>query len=632
MCGILGAISGSSKINNDVFRSALLCMHRRGPDAHGLFHHHQTWLGQVRLSIIDTSPDANQPFIDESKRYVLVLNGEIFNFMALKSTYLSAFNIDFKTHSDTEVLLHLLIHYGTACLPWLNGFFAFAFYDKQEDRCLIARDRLGKKPLYWAQTTDGVFFGSELKSLFPILPKPEINTEALMLYFRLNYIPPHLSILKQVRKVLPGEYIEISSTGRTSNTFYTPTLHTERYERLNYSDAQVELQQRMRQSVHDRLVSDVPVGAFLSGGIDSSVIVALAAEQVPKLKTFSIGFNNPQFDETAYAQLVSKKYQTEHHAFYLNEADFKNALHEILDYIDEPFADSSCIPLYILCQKTKHEITVALGGDGGDELFGGYHKHRAEWAIRNSSLLAMAVKTSAPLLQKLPQNKNTRIGDITRKLAKLGAGASLTPNNRYIRWASILDQQDALLLFNEKTRLRIEQTNSEQHLERYANPIQSDDLNEVLLADIQLVLPGDMLQKIDWMSMANSMEVRSPFLDDRVLDFALSIPDHFKIDRTFKKKIVQDAFRNMLPNELYNRPKQGFEIPLLDWFKTDLNDYIFNDLLEKQFIEEQGIFDYERIVWMRKKLHSPNPGYIQATLWALIVFQHWYKKYMVPCA
>ncbi|MBU3675666.1 MAG: asparagine synthase (glutamine-hydrolyzing) [Chitinophagaceae bacterium] len=632
MCGILGAISTSTQLNIDRFRSALLCMNQRGPDAHGVFQHNDLWLGQVRLSIIDTSSEANQPFFDASKRFVLVLNGEIFNFIELKEQYLKGFDIEFKTHSDTEVLLHLLIHYGIECLPWLNGFFAFAFYDKQNDYCLIARDRLGKKPLYWAETPEGIFFGSELKSLFPILPKPSINLEAVRLYFRLNYIPPHMSILNDVRKVLPGEYIEIKQAQHQHHFFYKPGLNTEGYTQYSYEAAQSELRKRMRAAVHDRLVSDVPVGAFLSGGIDSSVIVALASEALPKLKTFSIGFNNPQFDETAYAQLVANQYKTEHHVFQLTEADYKEELHHILDYMDEPFADSSCIPFYILCKKTKHEITVALGGDGGDELFGGYHKHRAEWAIRNNALLAFAAKTSAPLLQQLPQNKNTRMGEMARQLAKLGAGASLDHQERYIRWASILNDEDALRLFNEKTQAGMRSAMPNAGLERYASGIQSKDMNEVLLADIQLVLPGDMLQKIDWMSMANSMEIRSPFLDDRVLEFALGIPDTYKLDRKLSKKIVQDSFRSLLPEALYNRPKKGFEVPLLDWFRTDLNDYIFNNLLQRDFIEAQGIFNYEEIEHLRKKLHSANPGYVQATLWALIVFQHWYKKYMMPCA
>lgn len=631
MCGILGAISTSPNIDIDRFRSALLCMHRRGPDAHGLFQHQAMWLGQVRLSIIDTSSEANQPFFDATKRFVLVLNGEIFNFMELKSKYLSGLNIEFKTHSDTEVLLHLLIHYGKDCLPWLNGFFAFAFYDKHEERCLIARDRLGKKPLYWAETPDGIFFGSELKSLFPLLPKPSINPEALLMYFRLNYIPPHLSMLNDVRKILPGEYLEIQKKQHASHFYYTPELQQKRYKEYTYEEAQKELYQRMQYAVEDRLVSDVPVGAFLSGGIDSSVIVALASKALPKLKTFSIGFNNPQFDETEYAQLVAQQYQTEHHVFTLSESDYKEELHAILDYIDEPFADSSCIPFYILCKKTKHDITVALGGDGGDELFGGYHKHRAEWAIRNNALLAFAAKTSAPLLQQLPQNKNTRMGEMARQLAKLGAGASLNNQARYIQWASILNQEDALNLFNEKTRSSMLDVLNEHTLQRYVGGIQSKDLNEVLLADIQLVLPGDMLQKIDWMSMANSMEIRSPFLDDRVLEFALGIPDTFKLDRKLNKKIIQDTFRSLLPEALYNRPKKGFEVPLLDWFRTDLNDYIFNDLFNRDFVEAQGIFNFEHLEQLRKKLHSANPGYVQATLWALIVFQHWYKKYMMPC-
>ncbi len=632
MCGILGAVSHSALLTMDSFRDALLRMHQRGPDAHGVFNEHSTWLGQVRLSIIDTSNGANQPFYDETGRYVLVFNGEIFNYRDLKNKHLASFPILFQTHSDTEVLMHLLIHYGPDCLPWLSGFFAFAFYDKQTKRLMLARDRFGKKPLYIAENDDGILFGSELKSIMPLMPKRQLNMDALALYFQLNYIPPHLSILQGVRKLKPGVFALYENQQWHEKAYYTLQIKPSEYKQYNYETAQEALRTRMDESVKERLISDVPLGAFLSGGIDSSVVVALAAKHTKQLKTYSIGFNNPIFDETPYAQLVAKKYNTDHQVFYLNETDYKQELHHILDYIDEPFADSSCIPQYILCKKTKAHVTVALSGDGGDEVFAGYHKHRAEWMIRNKPLLAFAARTAAPWLQKLPQNKNTRWGEKARQLVKLGAGARLSAPDRYLRWASIVSQTEAKALFSSNAQEQINESSLARQLKPYADGIKTDDFNEILFADMSLVLPGDMLQKVDWMSMANSLEVRSPFLDYKVVDFAFSLPASYKIDVGFKKKIVQDAFRNMLPTELYNRPKQGFEIPLLDWFRTDLNDYIFNDLLEKGFIEEQGLFDYERIQWIRKKLHSPNPGYIQATLWALIVFQHWYKKYMVPCA
>lgn len=630
MCGILGAVSHSSLLTPDSFRKALLCMQLRGPDAHGVFNHQQTWLGQVRLSIIDTSNGANQPFQDDSERYVLVFNGEIFNYRALQQQHLVKFNISYRTHSDTEVLLHLLIRFGTDCLPWLSGFFALAFYDKQTQRLIVARDRYGKKPFYIAENEEGILFGSELKSLMPLMPKRQLNMEALALYFQLNYIPPHLSILQGVRKLKPGVFAIYENKQWHETAYYTLRIQPEQYEQYSYETAQAELRKRLDHSVQERMLSDVPLGAFLSGGIDSSVVVALAANHTQQLKTYSIGFNNPLFDETPYAQLVAKKFNTDHHVFYLNENDYKDELQHILDYIDEPFADSSCIPQYILCKKTKAHVTVALSGDGGDEVFAGYHKHRAEWMIRNKPMLAFAARSAAPWLQKLPQNKNTRLGEKARQLVKLGAGARLSAPDRYLRWASILNQSEARALFTSQTQQQINEAQCLAHWQPYAACIRSTDFNEVLLADMGMVLPGDMLQKVDWMSMANSLEVRSPFLDYQVVDFAFSLPASFKIDGQFKKKIVQDAFRTILPAELYNRPKKGFEIPLLDWFRTDLNNYIFNDLLEPQFIKEQGLFDNEQLQGLRKKLHSSHPGYVQATLWALIVFQHWYKKYMMP--
>lgn len=628
MCGILGAITHSPQLTSNRFREALLCMHKRGPDAQGVFEDDSVYLGQVRLSIIDTSSGANQPFFDPTERYVLVFNGEIFNYRELKKSHLSTFDIPFKTQSDTEVLLHLLIRYGTACLPWLSGFFAFALYDRVEKRLILARDRFGKKPLYLYEDEQMCLFGSEMKSLMPLMPKRQLNKEAMALYFQLNYLPPTMCMLQGVRKIQPGQVMVHENNTWSSSFFYAIQIKPEQYKQYTYSEAQTKLRTLMEQSVQERLISDVPLGAFLSGGIDSSVVVALAAQHTNQLKTYSIGFNNPLFDETPYAQLVAKQYQTDHHVFYLSENDYKEELYNILDYLDEPFADSSCIPQYILCKKTKEHVTVALSGDGGDEVFAGYNKHRAEWMIRNKPLMALAARTASPLLKQLPQNKNTRWGNIARQLVKLGDGAALSNRDRYIRWASILNRTDTLALFNPSVQANLNKVLIDNTLAKFTEPIQHNDFNEVLLADMHMVLPGDMLQKVDWMSMANSLEVRSPFLDYRVVDFAFGLPEQYKIDAGLKKKIVQDSFRSILPDALYNRPKQGFDIPLLDWFRTDLNDYIFNQLLHPDFIAEQGLFSNERIQWMRKKLHSANPGYVQATLWALIVFQHWYKKYI----
>lgn len=630
MCGILGYISTKKICSQASFKTALDAMSLRGPDASGVFQENAILLGHRRLSIIDTSEGANQPIKDASNRYVLIFNGEIFNFQQLRETKLSSFDIPFRTHSDSEVLLYLLIHYGQSCLNWLSGFFAFAFYDTFSKTTLIARDHFGKKPLIYFQDDDQFIFGSEMKSIIPLMPKRVLNKESLFLFFQFNYIPPSRSILEGVHKLSPGHSLFIGQEGIEISPYYKINLSNSNTAPVTYEDAKQQLHQLMQQSVQDRLISDVPLGAFLSGGIDSSVVVATAAKYTNQLRTFSIGYkDNPLFDESKYADLVAKKYNTDHEVFYLSERDYKEEILNVLDYLDEPFADSSCIPQYILCKKTKPKVTVALSGDGGDEVFAGYNKHRAEWMFRNNSLMALLAKSASPLLKRLPQNKNSKIGNITRKMVKLANGARLTDPERYIQWCSILGEHEVNPLFRSSFRNSIrEQLIRAEHL-KYSSHIKSNDFNEILLSDMQLVLPGDMLYKVDMMSMANSLEVRSPFLDHRMVDFAFQLPASYKINRQLNKRIVQDTFRNELPAELYNRPKQGFEIPLLNWFREDLNSFIFDDLLNPVFIEEQGIFDYSAIQKMKSKLHSNNPGYIQATVWAFIVFQSWYKKYMI---
>ncbi len=629
MCGIAGSYFFQKKqISVKAFENALNNMSKRGPDAAGIFEDDKVQLGHRRLSIIDTSSGANQPLFDDSKNYVLVFNGEIFNYEELKKTKLEKYRHLFKTHSDSEVLLYLLIAYGTGCLPWLSGFFAFAFYDMKDHSLIIARDRYGKKPLVIFQDEEKMIFASELKAILPLMPEKEINTASVSLYFQYNYLPPEQSILKKVRKLKPGTCLSIKNNVVEEKCYYQLEIKPQLYDRFSYDTACNELVHLMSKSVEERMISDVPLGAFLSGGIDSSVVVALASQYTKKLNTFSIGYkDNPVFDETKYANLVAKKYNTDHEVFYLEEKDYKEEIYSILDYLDEPFADSSCIPTYILCKKTRQYVTVALSGDGGDEVFAGYNKHKAEYMIRKNKMMGLIAHYGSPLWNILPQNKNTRTGNYIRQIVKLSEGAGLSKGARHIRWSSILSTQNVQSLFSEDFRQKIQQNEAERINAGYAGMIQTEDFNEVLLTDMNLVLPGDMLHKVDMMSMANSLEVRSPFLDRQVVDFAFGLPAHFKIDDQLKKKIVQDAFRNYLPPELYNRPKQGFEIPLLEWFRNDLNDYIFNVLLEKNFIEEQNIFSYARIDELRQKLHSNNPGYVQATIWALIVFQHWYKKY-----
>ena len=567
---------------------------------------------------------------DPSGRYTIIFNGEIFNYKELKEKYF-ADKQDWRSQSDTEVLLQLFILKGKDCLSLLSGFFALAIYDTHTNELFIARDRFGKKPLLYFKSDDYFAFGSEVKALLEYGIPRRLNHTALLQYLQLNYLPGSSSMLQGISKLPPGHYGVVNKDGLKIAAYYELKWDASSRSNLDYAAASVRLEHLMDESVRKRMISDVPLGAFLSGGIDSSVVVALASRHTSQLNTFSIGYrDNPFFDETSYAQLVAKKYNTNHTVFSLTNDDFLAHIDDVLNYIDEPFADSSAIPVYILSQQTRKHVTVALSGDGGDEVFAGYNKHQAEWRMRQKSLLNNLVRAGAPLWRALPQSRNNKFGNIIRQLDRFAQGARLDVKDRYWRWAGFLTQQQAASLLTDKTRSAVNKSCYDKQRQAILSDLNGGEaIEDFLQTDMKLVLAGDMLVKVDMMSMANSLEVRSPFLDHEVVEFAFSLPTSYKLDGNMKKKIVQDAFRKYLPEELYNRPKKGFEIPLLDWFQQQLRSRITDEWLNNDFIKDQGLFDLKAVKDLKSKLFSTNPGDSHATVWALIVFQHWWKKFQI---
>lgn len=633
MCGITGiyAFNEIGRFFTINMFAATDTLSQRGPDSSGTFTHGYVGLGHRRLSIIDTSSDGRQPMTDETERYTIIFNGEIFNFPEIKQQ-LEAKGYNFRSSSDTEVLLNLYIHEKENCLKHLNGFFAFAIYDKEKESLFIARDRMGIKPLLYFQDEDKLIFASEMKALLAYGIPKELDYVSLQQYLQLNYIPAPHTIFKGVHKLLPGHYMHLQGNEVTIKPYYQIPQTYNRWtaNQMSYEKVQEKLVELLEESVRKRLIADVPLGAFLSGGIDSSVIVALASRYTAHLNTFSIGYRDePFFDETRYANLVAKKYKTNHTVFSLSNEDLYEHLFDMLDYIDEPFADSSALAVYILSKRTRKRVTVALSGDGADELFGGYNKHLGEYKVREGGVLAGAVKTLQPIWEALPKSRNSKFGNKIRQLQKFAEGMNKTEKERYWRFCTFTDEEDARnLLSTQSLTLANEQAFEERKSSILKYLEEDGDFNEFLYTDMQLVLPNDMLTKVDLMSMAHGLEIRVPFLDYTVVNFAFSLPSEFKVDGSMKKKIVQDAFRNQLPKELYNRPKQGFEVPLLKWFRNELQSLINNDLLKDDFIEQQGIFNVESIKELKEKLFSNNPEDVHARIWGLLVFQYWWKKYM----
>lgn len=632
MCGIVGYFSKTETDLKDSLDKALKALSLRGPDTQvsRILSPH-VGFGHARLSIIDTTDCATQPMTDETGRYTIIFNGEIFNYRELREQFLS--DKKFHSSSDTEVLLDLYIKMGKDCLQHLNGFFAFAVYDSIGQSIFIARDRMGIKPLHVYDDGGTIIFASELKAIFAFPIKKEIDFDSLALYLQLNYIPGANSILKNISRLLPGWYMTIDQSGNRSKAQYYQVPFDD--SKLisdtpdSYEKAKGELRGLLDASVQRRLVSDVPLGAFLSGGIDSSIVVSLAAKHKPDLNTFSIGFKDePFFDETYYASLVAKKFGTNHTVFSITTEDMYQHLFDILDYIDEPFADSSAIAVYILSMHTRKHVTVSLSGDGGDELFAGYNKHDAEMRARKCNLINTVVKTGLPVWKMLPKSRQSKFTNIFRQLERYGVGLQLSPQERHWRWCAFVDQGDAQRLIKANHSISTAEIDKRKEVVlQYVNG--KDSINDVLMADTQMVLPNDMLTKVDLMSMANSLEVRVPILDYTVVNFAFTIPTKFKIADGHTKKILKDAFRDVLPDELYTRPKRGFEVPLLKWFRTGLRSLIEEDLLSDSFIEQQGIFDVSEIQQLKRQLFSSDPGEVHARIWGLIVFQYWYKKYFV---
>ena len=632
MCGITGVITFNeteSYLKNNIGK-AVNVLSKRGPDFQSsLILDENIRFAHARLSIIDISDAAHQPMSSPCERYTLVFNGEIFNYKDIRDE-LIALGEKFQTASDTEVLLKSFIRDKEKCLEKLNGFFAFAIYDNEEKTIFLARDRMGIKPLLYRKTKDSFLFASEMKAIIAYEIPKKIDFDSVHQYFRFNYIPSPNSIFEDVKKLEPGHFMKIKNDGsfEIKNYYIIPkeVLSTKKYHFNDYDKAQQVLREELEKSVQLRLVSDVPLGAFLSGGIDSSVITALASKHISNLNTFSVGFSdNPYFDETKYANLIAKMYKTNHTVFSLSNKKLYNSVSDMLDYIDEPFADSSAIPVYILSKKTREKVTVSLSGDGADEMFGGYNKHFADWKIRQNGIVNGVVSSLDPLWKTLPKSRNGKFSNMIRQLNRFAEGSKLTDAERYLQWCSISSTgYCTALLKNRSQGLKFQDRNDKINSIFTLN----GDLNETLYADMQQVLVNDMLTKVDSMSMANSLEVRTPFLDHNLVNFAFQLPPQFKVNKKGRKMILKDAFRKDLPSELYVRNKMGFEIPLLEWFRNDLKSFIFDELLAEKFIETQGIFNIDIIKELKVKLFSNNPEDVHAQIWALIVFQTWWKKYM----
>ncbi len=638
MCGICGKlVFDGSGISEDLFKNMCGSFSYRGPDDEGIFVSPPVGLGHRRLSIIDLSPAGHQPMSNEDGTIWLVFNGEIYDFHELRKG-LKSKGHTLKSRTDTETIIHLYEEEGTDCLKHLNGMFAFALWDDRKQKLWLGRDRLGIKPLnyYW----DGrkVVFASEIKAILcdPDVPR-EIDAEALDLYLTLNYIPAPWTIFKNIRKLMPGSYL-VAEKGKVSvETYWDIPAKSGRTEdpaaqigcEGNTKDSEQSLYSLLEDAVRRRLISDVPLGAFLSGGIDSSIIVALMARNSARpVKTFSIGYKDlPSFDETKYAREVATFNKTEHQEFRLGYRDILDAFPTVLESLDEPFADSSAVPTFIVSRETRRDVTVALSGDGGDELFAGYRMYLGEYWSRYYAKIPLFFRNGviAPLINALPDAREKPSLEMVRRMKKFVRGMSLAFPDRFCGWREIFPFSMRQALLNkppaENLYLRVIREMVEEEKDYFGG----DMTNLMLYMDVKGLLPGDMLTKVDRMSMVNSLEVRVPFLDYILVEYVFRLKGHMKLKGTNRKYILMQTFKDLLPPSLHRRPKWGFEMPIGAWLRNELK-FLIDEYLSEDLIKRQAFFDFEII----KRLINTHMNGRQDTswhLWNLIVFQHWYRTY-----
>ena len=625
MCGITGFISKDrdEPIADREARLESMCetIRYRGPDEQGMIVRGHAALGMRRLSIIDVKT-GQQPIFNENESLAIVYNGEVYNFQGLRRE-LRSIGHKFRTNSDTEVILHAFEEFGPECLQKLRGMFAFAIWDFRSERLFIARDRLGKKPLFYTVTPAGDFvFGSELKTL---LEHPgvgrEIDHSALDAYLTFGYVPEEFCIFRGVKKLLPGHYL----------TFADGVVRTEKYWDLDLSepdDSPTEdewaerLREKVREAVSVRLVSEVPLGAFLSGGIDSSTIVGMMAGLSPNpVKTFSIGFNEDSFDELKFARIAAKNFGTDHHEFIVTPKLF-DVIDDIVWHFDEPFADQSSLPTYMLAKLAREHVTVILSGDGGDELFAGYSRYLVDHGRRRFDLLPSLIRRQL-------------IGRLSLAMPHGGHGKNLLYNisleatERYVDNISAFNGPRKSYLYSRDfaQTLNGNGSSAEQQFIRMGEkmPIH-DPIARRLYLDSKTYLPGDILTKVDRMTMANSVEARVPLLDHELVELVAKIPSRFKMNGTETKSILKRAMNDLVPAEILYREKQGFGVPIGEWINDQLKERMDQELCESR-TSARGYFD-QKYVRVLLDEHSKGRRDHSTELWMLWMLERWFRKYI----
>lgn len=628
MCGICGKVchGKDGRVDAGILRSMASAINHRGPDDEGIYVKGSVGLAHKRLSILDLSPAGHQPMTNEDGSVWIVFNGEIYNFLDLKDD-LEKRGHTFISRTDTETIIHLYEEKGVACVEDLRGMFAFALWDEKRHRLFCARDRAGKKPLVYAQTKDGLLFASEIKSL---LRDPGIgrtlDVRAIHHYLTYQYVPGPRSIFTSIKK-LPPAHILIYERGNLRIERYWTLSYRQKLRLSSLEEYGECFRELFQDAVKVRLRSDVPLGAFLSGGIDSSLVVAVMSRLMNQpVKTFSIGFQEKTYDELPYARRIAEKYQTDHHEFTV-KPDALSILPHLVWHYDEPFADSSAIPTYYVSKMTRDFVTVALNGDGGDESFAGYERYLADrladYYRRVPPFIREGIIRRA--IDMMPHSANRR--SFLRRLKRFVRGIAEPPERRYVRWICFFDNEMKEDLYTPSFRELTRDIDSvDVTVAWYARADAEHFLDRTLFVDVMSYLPEDLLVKVDRASMAHSLEARSPFLDHRVMEFAASLPVDLKLRGMETKYLLKHTLADMVPRDILKRRKMGFGVPLDVWFRNDLREMAYDLLLDKKSME-RGYFSKEYVL---KLLDDHVSGAYDHSyrIWALLFLELWHQMFV----
>ena len=623
MCGIAGILSLNTTLSSQIIKDMTDALAHRGPDAEGVYEspNQQCFLGHRRLSIIDLSSGANQPMASSCGKYTIVFNGEIYNFEEIKTDLLAEKSIQFKTHSDTEVLLEAFVHWGVEFTERLNGMFAVAIYHNVKNQLFLFRDRMGIKPLfyYW---NEGVFaFGSELKALTPLtnyLKKFTINKKGITSFLRLGYVAEPETIYNEVKKLPSGYFAKVDDNGLALKTYWQLEKEVLPSTLKDKNEAKKELNNLLRDSIQLRMKSDVPFGVFLSGGIDSSTVAGIAQDlNSSPINTFSIGFKEAGFNESEYAKDIAKHIGSNHHEFIVSYADARSLIGNLQSMYDEPFADASAIPTYLVSKLAKEKVKMVLTGDGGDEQFMGYGMYT--WAKRiHNPLLELSRKQIKFLLNLSPVNRYKRVAEMFNYTKKTDIKSHVFSVDQY--------------LFSERELNNVISPQFNTTLE-FSPSVFSRNLSykeEQAFFDLKYYLKDDLLTKVDRASMKASLEARTPLLDHRIVSFSLNLDEKLKIKENETKYLLKQVLYDYIPKHLFDRPKWGFGIPLRYWLSGDLR-HLLDEYINEERLSNCPFIQAKEVMKIKKQ-YLKGADYLYMKLWTIMMLIQWFdhhKQYLI---